>query len=75
MALLEIGRICIKRAGKNSGEKVIIVGFEKNLPIVEGLHSKRKKCNPKHLFPTVKKAELKENPPREEVIKFLKEGR
>ncbi|HIH21265.1 MAG: 50S ribosomal protein L14e [Candidatus Diapherotrites archaeon] len=75
MALIEIGRVCVKRAGKNAGEKVIVVDFgEKGMPIIEGERVKRKKCNPSHLFPTAFKAELKKGAAREEVIKALKEG-
>jgi ribosomal protein L14E/L6E/L27E len=72
MALLEIGRICFKRSGKNAGEKVIIVGFEGKQPVIEGIKAKRKKCNPRHLFPTVEKKEIS-NPSKEEIIKILKE--
>ena len=75
MGLIEIGRVCIKRAGKNAGKKVVIVAIdEKGNPTVEGITAKRAKCNARHLFPTAVKAELKKNASREEVIRILKEG-
>ena len=74
MVLIEIGRICIKRAGRNAGEKIIIVDVdEKGNPVIEGIAVKRKKCNARHLFPTTVKAELK-NASREEIVKILKQG-
>ena len=76
MGLIEIGRVCIKRAGRNAGEKVIVVDIdEKGNPTIEGIAVKRKKCNARHLFPTALKVELKKSASREEIIKILKQGK
>ncbi len=72
MAVLEIGRICIKKTGRSAGKRVVIVDFEKNFPIVDGLKIKRKKCNSMHLFPTDKKLDLSKGASHEEVLKLLK---
>lgn len=59
MAGIEIGSVCIKTRGRNAGKKVTVVGMEKDgFVLVEGKKIKKKRCNPRHLFPT-RKAEKK----------------
>lgn len=74
MALIEIGRVCLKLAGRKAGIKVVIVDFnQKGEPIVEGLRMKRKRANPLHLFPTTKKISISKGTGSEEVISKLKQ--
>ncbi len=56
MAGIKEGSVCIKTRGRHAGKKVIVVGKEKNgFVLVEGEKLKKKRCNPRHLFPTGEK--------------------
>lgn len=49
--MFEIGRICVKIAGRDAGKKCAIVDVvDANFVIVDG-DARRKKCNVKHLEP------------------------
>ncbi len=74
MAIMEVGRVCIKTTGKNAGKKVVVLKLDnkKNKALVEGINVKRKKCNIRHLFPTKEKINVTENSSREEIIKAIK---
>lgn len=72
--MLEIGQVCFKTKGRTQGDKVVIVEMRKDgMVIVEGIHTKRKPCNPRHLFPTSQRVEIKKEAKREEIMKLLKE--
>ncbi len=48
--MVEIGRVCTKLAGREAGNKCIIVDvIDENYVVVSGPHVKRKRCNIKHL--------------------------
>ncbi|HDM22502.1 MAG: 50S ribosomal protein L14e [Methanomicrobia archaeon] len=56
--MIEIGRVCTKIAGREAGNKCIIVDvIDKNYVVVSGPKVKRRRCNIKHLefHPEVKK--------------------
>jgi large subunit ribosomal protein L14e len=60
---MEIGRICVKTAGRESGKKCIIVDvIDKNFVLVTGPHLinkvKRRRANIKQLEPTKEKIEI-----------------
>jgi large subunit ribosomal protein L14e len=56
MAAIEKGSICIKTRGRNAGKKVTVTAIEKDgFVIIEAEKMKKKRCNPKHLFPTGEK--------------------
>ena len=75
--MFEIGRICVKTAGREAGRFCTVVGREKEkdkqteFVIVTGPKSitrvKRRKCNIHHLEPTPFKIDIKENATDEEV--------
>lgn len=71
MGLIEVGRVCVKRKGKEAGRKVVVVELKEGFAVIEGIGVKRKKCNVMHLFPTEKKVELKKGASREEIAKAL----
>ncbi len=52
MAILEKGRVCIKKTGRNAGEKVTVAGKKDGMILVENQKGKKKKANPRDLFPT-----------------------
>lgn len=56
MAGIETGSVCIKTRGRRAGKRVVIVGIEKDgFVLIEGDKMKKKRCNPRHLFPTGEK--------------------
>lgn len=67
--MIEIGRICIKLAGRDAGREAVIVDILKdNYVLIDG-NVRRRKCNIAHLEPTSKKIELKKNASHEDVKK------
>jgi large subunit ribosomal protein L14e len=69
------GRVCYKTTGRDAGKKVIVVEDAKNgFAIVEGMHTKKGKCNVNHLLPTINKVELRSNYSRDELKKMLGKG-
>lgn len=74
MALIEQGRICVLRAGRNAGKKVIVIELDsKGNATVEGELVKRRKVNQRHLFPTAAREEIKRKE-KADFQKALKEG-
>ena len=71
--MLDIGRICIKTAGKDAGKKVVIVdAIDDNFVMIDG-QVKRKRCNILHLEPTQMTIKLKKNSPHQEILKEFKQ--
>jgi len=60
MPAIEVGRICVKIAGREAGEKCVIVEIidDKFVEVV-GTSMKNRKCNIKHLEPVDQKIEIK----------------
>lgn len=49
--MIEIGRVCIKIAGRNAGKHCVVVDkIDDNFVLIDG-NVKRKKCNVRHLEP------------------------
>lgn len=73
--MIEIGRLCIKTAGRDSGKECVIVDIvDERFVMIDGL-TRRRKCNITHLEPTEKVFNIKDNADHEEVMKALeKEG-
>lgn len=71
-SMTEIGRICIKIAGRDAGKKCVIIDkTEKGFVIIAG-ETRKRKCNIKHLEPTNKKIDIKKGATKEEVKEALK---
>jgi large subunit ribosomal protein L14e len=68
---IEVGRVCIKTAGREAGQKCVIVEIidEKFVEVV-GCSLKNRRCNIKHLEPTTQSLELKSDD-AEEIAKQL----
>lgn len=60
--LLEEGRICIKKYGRDAGKKAVIVGINKNgyVKIVTSMRNRERACNPKHLEFLNQKVDIKD---------------
>lgn len=71
----EQGRVCYKTTGRDAGKKVVIVESAKNgFAIVEGLYTKKGKCNINHLLPTTETVSLHANHTRDDLKKMLGKG-
>jgi len=66
MPAIEVGRVCIKTAGREAGEKCVVVDIidEKFVEVV-GLSVKNRRCNIQHLEPVDQKVEMKSEDPEE----------
>ncbi len=76
MVSIEVGRICVKLTGRETGKKCIIVDvIDKNFALVTGPKSvtgiRRRRTNVDHLEPTVEMVELKKGATDDEVEKAL----
>ncbi len=70
--MIEIGRICYKIAGRESGKVAVVVDkINDNFVFVDG-QVKRKRCNIDHLEPTDKLLKIKKNASHDEVVSELK---
>jgi large subunit ribosomal protein L14e len=77
MVSIEVGRICVKLTGRETGKKCIIVDvIDKNFALVTGPKGvtgiRRRRTNVDHLEPTVEMVELKKGATDDEVEKALK---
>jgi large subunit ribosomal protein L14e len=80
MTAMEIGRICIKTAGREKGKKCVIVDvIDKNFVLITGPKSltgvKRRRVNIKHLKPTEEKIKIKKGASDEAVLKALQSNK
>ena len=77
MVSIEVGRICVKLTGRETGKKCVIVDvIDKNFALITGPKSvtgiRRRRTNVDHLEPTVEMVELKKGATDDEVEKALK---
>ncbi len=67
--MIEVGRICVKIAGRDAGLKCIVVDIlDKNYVLIDG-ETRRRKCNILHLEPLKEIIKIKKNASHEEVKK------
>ena len=70
--VLNIGRVCMKIAGRDSNKiAVIIKNLDNNHVLIEG-NVRRKKCNIKHLEPLNKILKIKEEESGDKIRELLK---
>ncbi|MCX6818222.1 MAG: hypothetical protein NTU57_05190 [Candidatus Aenigmarchaeota archaeon] len=73
--MFEIGRICMKVAGREAGKYCVVVAKEKDKEFLlitgpkAATHVRRRKCNCHHLEATPYKIEIAENATDEEIMK------
>ena len=69
---IEIGRVCIKTAGRDAGNYCAIVDtFDNNFALIDG-GTRRRKCNILHLEPTSKLIEISKGASHEAVAEAFK---
>jgi LSU ribosomal protein L14E len=79
MPAVEIGRICVKIAGREAGRKCVIVDLiDENFVLVTGPKQvsgvKRRKVNIKHVEPTDKLIKISRGASDEEVLRAIEEA-
>ena len=70
--MYEVGRLCVKLAGRDAGKKCVIVDILKdNYVMIDG-STRRRKCNTAHLEPLDKIIKIKKKATSAEVSKEFK---
>jgi len=70
---IEIGRLCVKLAGRDAGKECLIVDIldkNKQFVLIDG-NTRRRKCNVIHLEILPQKADIKKGASHDEVVKAL----
>ncbi len=67
--LYEIGRICVKLAGRDAGKKCVIVDVLDDVYVLIDGETRRRKCNVAHLEPLTTSLPLKKNASHDAVVK------
>jgi len=76
---IEVGRICVKIAGREAGRKCVIVDvIDKNFALITGPKQltgvKRRRVNINHIEPTTEKIDIKRGASDEEVMEALEKA-
>ena len=71
MTAIEVGRLCVKIAGRDAGKECLIVDVtDKNFVLIDG-NTRRRKCNIDHLELLPQKADIKKGAAHEDVLKAM----
>lgn len=78
MPAIEVGRVCVKIAGREAGRKCVIVDIiDRNFVLVTGPQEvtgvKRRRANINHIEPTEKRVNIKRGNNDEEIMEALDE--
>ena len=79
MPAIEVGRICVKQAGRENGKKCVVIDvMDKSFVLVTGPKKitgiKRRRVNINHIMPLEDKIEVKRGASDEEVAQVLEEA-
>jgi large subunit ribosomal protein L14e len=79
MPAIDVGRVCVKLLGRESGKKCIVVDIvDKNFVLITGPKQlngvKRRRVNVSHIEPTERKVNIKRGDSDEELMKALDEA-
>ena len=70
--MIEVGRICMKLAGRDAGEKCVVVEkIDNNFVLIDG-QTRRRKCNIHHLEPLNQTLKIKKGASNAEIKKAFK---
>jgi large subunit ribosomal protein L14e len=70
--MFDVGRVCVKIAGRDAGQKCVIVEvLDDKHVMIDGM-TRRRKCNKIHLEPLSQTLEIKNKASHEEVVKAFK---
>jgi len=71
--MIEVGRVCLKIAGRDAGLKCVVVDtLKKNLVLIDG-ETRRRKCNVAHLEPLAQTLPVEKGASHEQVVAAFKE--
>lgn len=71
--MFEIGRVCMKIAGRDAGKKCLVIDVvDEHFVMIDG-QTRRRKCNIKHLEPINQAVQINKNAPAPEVARVLNE--
>src|SRR3989338_7739249 len=65
--MIQIGRLCVKTAGRDAGKKCVIVDILDNRFVLIGGETRRRKCNILHLEPLKDVIKIKKNASHEDI--------
>ncbi len=70
MTLLEVGRVCIKKYGRDAGSKAVITGPMENgfVRVITAKRGKERPCNPNHLEFLADKVDVKDKAAVDKVL-------
>jgi large subunit ribosomal protein L14e len=76
MPAIEVGRICVKQAGRENGKKCVVIDvMDKSFVLVTGPKKitgiKRRRVNINHVMPLLEKVEVKRGASDEELTQVL----
>ncbi|MFC2136000.1 50S ribosomal protein L14e [Bacteroidota bacterium] len=70
--MYEVGRICVKIAGRDAGLRCVVVDvLDKQMVLIDG-QTRRRKCNVKHLEPLKETIKIKKNASHSDVVSEFK---
>ena len=80
MPAIEVGRVCVKLNGRETGQKCVIVDvIDKNFVLITGPKKlsgvRRRRTNVKHLEPTEDTVDIKKGASDEDVTKAIGRGK
>jgi large subunit ribosomal protein L14e len=71
--VMKVGRVCTKLAGREAGERCVIVEVvDRNYVVVSGPNVRRRKCNIRHLEPHAQTVTITKGASDDEVAAALK---
>ncbi|MBI4440524.1 50S ribosomal protein L14e [Candidatus Woesearchaeota archaeon] len=73
--MYEVGRLCVKLAGRDAGGKCVVVDVLDSTYVMIDGQTRRRKCNIKHLEPLDIVLKLKKNASHEDVADLLRENK
>jgi len=70
--MMDIGRLCLKIAGRDSGKKCVIIDtVDKSFVMIDG-ETRRRKCNLKHLEPLAQTLNIKKGAAHKDIVSEFK---
>jgi large subunit ribosomal protein L14e len=70
--MIEVGRLCVKTAGRDAGNKCVIIEvLDEKFVMIDG-ETRRRKCNVKHLEPLKEMIKLGKNAAHKDVVSEFK---
>lgn len=73
--VMEIGRLCVKKRGREEGQKCAVIDvIDDTYVLIDGPEVKRRRCNVKHLEPLEQKLEIGKGASSDDINRALTES-